>query len=87
MNANLDMVVLARDLLVALGVNSTEPLDHAFLSSSADLEQVVSYSMLHCVAIERTFVHKSIFRDIVSVASSIPHTVRVEVCCTHFTRF
>lgn len=75
MNANLDVVVSAVELLEALEMNSTTPCDHPNLSSAAELEQVVGFSMLHCAGVERTFVHRYLFDGIVNTASTIPHSV------------
>ncbi len=79
MNANLDMIVSAKDLLQALQVNPTKPVNHQTLSSVEDLEQVVSYSMLHCAAMERTFINADSFYNIVHVATALSHKVKTKL--------
>lgn len=69
----------AVDLLKALEVTSTFPYDHPSLSSVAELEQVVAFSMMHCAGIERTFMDQSVFENIVHIASTIPHSVSERV--------
>ena len=76
MNANLDMIVSAVDLLKALDMDITLPCDHSNLSSTTELEQLVAFSMLHCAGIERVFTHQSLFDTIVNIAASLPHVVR-----------
>ena len=74
-NANLDMIVSAVDLMAKLEANSTLPLDKSVLRSLSDLSELVAYSMLHCAGVERTFIDQSIYRNIMKSASSIPHRV------------
>lgn len=74
-NANLDMILSARELLQALKATPSKPFDHPHLTSIAELEQLVLYSMLHCAGLERTFTDGDLFKDIVEAASSLSHTV------------
>lgn len=75
-NANIDMVVSAIDLLEALNVSITSPKEHPYLNSLTELEQVVSFSMLHCAGMERVFLDQQLFIAITDVARSIPHEVK-----------
>ena len=74
-NANLDVIVSAIDLLEALNVSHTLPKDHSSLNSITHLEQLVAFSMLHCAGMERTFADLKLFNNIISIAESLPHKV------------
>ena len=79
-NANIDLIVPALSLLKALNVSHTAPSDHSSLNSVMQLEQLVSFSMLHCAGIERVFSDPELFTHIVQVAETLPHTVSPSVC-------
>ncbi len=73
------MIVPAVELLKALDVNITSPNDHSSINSRTQLEQLVSYSMLHCAGTERMFTDLQSFNDITDIATSLDHMVRI--CC------
>ena len=79
MNANIDMIVSAKSLLLALEASPSVAVDHDVLSSVADLEQLVAYSMTHCAGIERSFLDKDLFDSIVETGTSVAHKV-CDVC-------
>jgi len=76
-NANIDMIVSAKSLLLALEASPSQAVDHAVLSSVAELEQLVAHSMTHCAGIERSFLDRDLFNAIVETAASITHKVSV----------
>ena len=87
-NSNLDLIVSAIDLLKVLNVTVSHPRDHSSLSSTADLQELVAYSMEHCAGIERVFTDQKQFQTIVEAAKKLPHVVseRVDlleqfICC------
>ena len=75
-NANLDMIVSACELLIALNATPTEPADHPVLKSVVQLEQLVSFSMQKCAGVERTFSDPDLFDIITKISASLPHSVR-----------
>ena len=75
-NANLDLVVSATQLLEALGLSPGQPVDHTHLASAVDLQEQVAYSMLHCAGTERVFTSQAEFQKVVTAARSLPHEVR-----------
>jgi ADP-dependent glucokinase len=72
-NANLDLVVSATQLLEALGLSPGQPVDHTHLASAVDLQEQVAYSMLHCAGTERVFTSQAEFQKVVTAARSLPH--------------
>ena len=80
-NANLDLIVSATPLLEALGLSPGQPVDHTHLVSAGDLQEQVSYSMLHCAGTERVFTSHAEFQRIVKAAHKLQHTVRT--LCMH----
>ena len=78
------MVVSAIDLLKALNLQSTIPEDHTVLSSLAELEQLVAFSMYHCAGVERIFINQTLFNSITTIAASVPHIVRIIVLCLSY---
>ncbi len=73
----------ALDLLIKMEVTPSVPNDHSYLSTLSDLEQLLGYSMSHCAGLERMFVDKKLFLEIVKKAGSIRHTVSTySVYCT-----
>ena len=76
MNANLDLIVSATELLEALGLSPGEPIDHTHLGRVEELQEQVAYSMEHCAGTERVFSSSSEFQRVVNAAYQLPHTVR-----------
>ncbi len=75
MNSNLDLIVSALDMLVAMKVTPSPPSDHSSLATLTDLEQLLGYSMQHCAGLERVFADQALFLEMVEKAGSIKHTV------------
>ena len=75
MNANLDLIVSATQLLETLGLSPGQPVDHTHLGTAEDLQEQVAYSMQHCAGTERVFSTSSEFQRIVNAAYQLPHTV------------
>lgn len=76
MNANLDLIVSATELLEALGLSPGQPVDHTHLGRVEELQEQVAYSMEHCAGTERVFSSSSEFQRVVNAAYQLPHTVR-----------
>ena len=74
-NSNLDLIVSATDLLKLLNAPVTHPRDHASLSTVAELQEVVAYSMVHCAGVERVFTDSNLFQIIAESAAQLPHVV------------
>ncbi len=90
-NSNIDLIVSGLDLLEALKVVPSNPSDHAALNTLDDLEQLMSYSMMHCAGLERVFRDKQLFLTIVETAININHSVSyyfiiiLSSCPAHFS--
>jgi ADP-dependent glucokinase len=72
-NANLDLVVPAIPLLMALNISiPKKPVDHIQLNSLSDLGETFAYHFSRGAAAERSFVNCELFRDILRVANKLP---------------
>ena len=79
-NANLDLIVSATQLLEALGLSPGQPVDHTQLTSGRDLQEQVAYSMLHCAGTERVFTSEEEFKRIIRAAYQLPREVHEAQC-------
>ena len=79
-NADVDFILSAAELLSALGATPGGIADHAAISTVEELQETVAFSMATCSGVERPFSDRALYNRIVQVASNLTHEV-----CTYGT--
>ena len=74
-NADVDFILSAVELLSELGATPGVTADHSSLSSVNELQEVVAHSMATCSGVERPFGNKKLYDHIVQVAANLTHEV------------
>ena len=75
-NANLDLVVSAVDLLRTLNVTAGAVGDSPLLTTLSELGALVGSSMQHCAGVERVLTDQAVFQQTVEAALTLRHSVR-----------
>lgn len=75
-NADVDFILSAVELLSALDASPGGMVDHSTVSSVRELQEIVAYSMATCSGVERPFSNKKLYDHIVQVSSNLTHEVQ-----------
>lgn len=79
-NADVDFILSAVELLSGLGATPGGAADHSSISTVNELQELVAHSMATCSGVERSFGDKKLFDRIVKVAASLKHEVSILMC-------
>ena len=75
LNADLDYIVSATDLLNALKATPSRMNAHPIITNINELQETVAYSMVTCSGIERHFKDRDVFEQIVDATLQLKHEV------------